>query len=517
VRAIIIDGRPTRGARLLEQPSYADTGGSASPQHEQHRDHGRDLLKNLAAGGASSLLKAALQLAMLPLMGRLLGPKEFGLYAMALPVVTFFTVVADGGLGASLAKERSHDTTVWNTAFYVMLALGVCVAGIVNLCGFGLAAVLHEPRLHALLALLSFNFIFIAVSTLPSARLFQRNDLVSLSAVDTIATILGAGLAIGFALHGFGAMSLAVQSAATFGGRALGLNALAFELPGRKTSLKLLASHLHTGGVLVGTRLIDMFCRFAENLLFSLAFGPAALGSYTFANQACRFLVESASNPVWAATYAQSLKLVGAPFVALQCNMARLMMLTVFPAACLVAAASPEVIPFLLGEKWHHAGHFVQILVCSYALAAAATIGGAALLATSHNRLFLFTSTLLVVGRVVAVAIGHWTGPLEATTGVALAQVAYAVVMGVVLSRTYAITPAQILAAIGTPAVAGLAGGLVCFVALYLTPDSHAATIASVALGGLAFLGTLSAIDKDFTIAGLKRSIGKVRAREAEA
>ena len=93
---------------------------------------------------------------------------------MALPVVTFFTVVADGGLGASLAKERSHDRTVWNTAFYVMLALGVVVAGIVNLCGFGLAALMHEPRLHALLGLLSFNFLFIAVSTLPSARLFQR-------------------------------------------------------------------------------------------------------------------------------------------------------------------------------------------------------------------------------------------------------------------------------------------------------------------------------------------------------
>ena len=114
------------------------------------------------AGGASSLVKALLQLAMLPLMGRLLGPKEFGLYAMALPIVTFFTVVADGGLGASLAKERSPDPTVWNTAFWVMLALGICLAGLVNVCGYGLAAFMHEPRLHALLALLSINFLFIA-------------------------------------------------------------------------------------------------------------------------------------------------------------------------------------------------------------------------------------------------------------------------------------------------------------------------------------------------------------------
>ena len=501
---------------MLKQSSYADARGPAAPPREHHpRDHGRDLLRNLAAGGASSLLKAGLQLAMLPLMGRLLGPKEFGLYAMALPVVTFFTVVADGGLGASLAKERSHDKVVWNTAFWAMLALGVCVAGLVNLCGFGLAALMHEPRLHALLALLSINFLFIAISTLPSARLFQRNDLVSLSAVDTLATLVGAGLAIAFALHGFGAMSLAIQSAATFGGRAIGLNALAFELPGRKTSLATLASHLHTGSVLVGTRLIDMLCRLAENLLFSLAFGPAMLGTYTFANQVCRFLVESASNPVWAATYAQSLKLVGAPFVALQCNMARLMMLTVFPAACLVAAASPEAIPMLLGEKWRHTGMFIQILVCAYALSGTATIAGAALLATSHNKLFLWTTAALSIGRVGAIALGHWVGTIGATSGVALVQLAYAVTMGVILARTYAVAPARLVAAISTPAIAGLVGGLVCFVALTVTPDSHAATIACLVVGGLAFLGTLSAIDKDFSIAGLKRSIQKVRVREA--
>ena len=248
-------------------------------------------------------------------------------------------------------------------------------------------------------------------------------------------------------------------------------------------------------------------------MLFSLAFGPAALGTYTFANQVCRFLAESASNPVWAATYAQALKLAGAPFVALQCNMARLMMLAIFPAACLVAVASPEVIPFILGEKWVHAGFFIQILVCSYAVAATATVGSAALLATGHNKLFLATAALLSASRVVAVASGRWLGPIEATASRSpIAQFAYAIVMGFVVSRTYEIDKSRLLAALGTPIVAGTAGGLACLAALHLLPDTHAATIASLVIGGMTFVGTLSAIDKDFTVAGLKRSIGRVRA-----
>ena len=301
---------------------------------------------------------------MLPVMGRLLGPREFGLYATALPIVTFFTVVADGGgLGASLAKEKSPDPTVWNTAFYVMLALGVCLVGVVNVCGLVLAQVMQEPRIYPLMALLSVSFLFIAANCerLPGARLIQRNDLVGPSAVDTIATFIGAIAAVVFAWRGYGAMSLAVQSVTTFGVRAIGLNALAFELPGRKISFATLAGHLNTGGILVGTRLVDMFCRIAENILFSLAFGPAALGAYTFANQVSRFLCESASNPIWHATFSQSLKLGGRPLAELVCNMVRLMLLATFPAACIVAAvASPEVFPVLLGAKWQHAGGFLQ-------------------------------------------------------------------------------------------------------------------------------------------------------------
>ena len=451
-----------------------------------------------------------LQLAMLPLMGRLLGPREFGLYATALPIVTFFTVVADGGLGASLAKERTPDPTVWTTAFYVMLALGICLAGAVNLCGLALAAFMHEPRLYGLMALLSISFLFIAVSTLPAARLVQRNDLVSMSAVDMIATFIGAAGAILFAYKGYGALSLAVQSVATFGVRAIGLNVLAFEIPGRKLSFRALAGHMNTGGVLVGSRLVDMFCRFGENLIFSLAFGAAALGSYTFANQVCRFLCESASNPVWHATYSQSLKLPAHTLSILIRNMSRLMVLAIFPASCLIAASAPEMLPILLGQKWQHAGGFVQVLICSYAVAGTASIGSAVLLATGRNQLFLTTSAFLSVGRVLAVALGPWIGPLNAACAVALIHVAYAGVMALAVERSISTSKSQLLTGLGAPFLAGATGAAACFIALKTLPIANAYTFASIFIGGTAFLATLLVIDKDITLLNVRNSIHRV-------
>ena len=476
-------------------------------------DNSTNLVRNLFAGGASSIVKALLQLGMLPVMGRLLGPKEFGLYATVLPIVAFFTVIADGGLGASLAREKSPDKTVWTTAFYVMLAVGICLAGAVNLCGFALASVMHEPRLFGLMALLSVSFVFIAASTLPAARMFQRNDLVSLSAVDTFATFLGAGLGVVFAVRGFGALSLAIQTVAAYAVRAVGFNVLAFEMPGRRFSLRALADHLNTGGVLVSSRLIDMFCRFAENAMFSLAFGPAMLGTYTFANQVCRFLCESASNPIWSATYAQSLNLSARRISALIGQMMRLMLLATFPVACILAVSAPSVLPVLLGAKWQAAGGFLQILICAYSISATATVGSAALLATGANKLFLFTGALLSVGRVLAVAAGPWIGSIDAVIAVALVQLVYAAFMSIAVDRSYFLDKLQLLRSSSPTLMSSMAGAFACLATHYALPASSSGTVASLLVGGSTFLAALITTDKDLNLTNLRRSLDRVRGR----
>ena len=96
---------------------------------------------NAAAGGAANALKIGIQLVMLPLMAHLLGPAEFGLYALALPTVNFFMTLADAGLGLSLAREDERAVMVWSTAFWALLALGVVLGAAVAGCGVALASV----------------------------------------------------------------------------------------------------------------------------------------------------------------------------------------------------------------------------------------------------------------------------------------------------------------------------------------------------------------------------------------
>ncbi|MBV9561730.1 MAG: oligosaccharide flippase family protein, partial [Bradyrhizobium sp.] len=87
------------------------------------------------ASGAVSVAKIAIQLLLLPVMGRLLGPDEFGVFALALPVITFVILLADGGLGASLAREDESSTLVWSSAFWALLLMGFALAGVTTLFG----------------------------------------------------------------------------------------------------------------------------------------------------------------------------------------------------------------------------------------------------------------------------------------------------------------------------------------------------------------------------------------------
>ena len=451
-------------------------------------EEGRHLARNILAGGGSSIFKVLVQLAMLPIMGRILGPREFGLYATALPVISFFSVIADGGLGVSLAREPADRTVVWSTAFYLMLAVGVCLAGLVNLCGLALALMMHEPRLGTLMAILSISFVFITVAVLPAARLVRANDLVTGASADVVATVCGTVLALGTALSGYGALSLAFQFVGGYAVRALVLNLKAFEAPTAEFSLRSLAGHVDTGGVLVAGRLLDLLCRLCENLLFSSIFGIAGLGAYTFANQVSRFLSEAASNPIWSALYAQALREDRRSLAMLLMKMSRLMAFATFPAACLVCAAAPQLLGPILGPKWAAASPLLQVLIPSYAIAGIASLGGAVLLATGGNRAFLATFAVLSIGRVLVVAQGVWIGALGVASAIAIVHVVYAGVMRIAVADRLDMTDADPFTKLFPPLVAGAVGGVVCYMTLAFVPVGMVATLVALMLGAVAFL-----------------------------
>src|ERR1700691_308957 len=160
----------------------------------------RRLAFSTLATGGGNFLKICIQLVMLPLMARLLGPDEYGLYSLAMPIIMFMMMLADGGLGASLAREPESNDAVWSSAFWALLISGFVMAAIVIVSSFFLAAAAHHPRLPFIIMALSPCVILFVLSVPAGTRLVRRARLQVISFCGVVGDVLGAGGALGLAV-----------------------------------------------------------------------------------------------------------------------------------------------------------------------------------------------------------------------------------------------------------------------------------------------------------------------------
>jgi len=71
---------------------------------------------------AVNAAKFGLQLAVLPILARILDPSSFGLVALAMPFVLAASVICDFGLGSAIVRERETSRELESTIFW----LSVC-------------------------------------------------------------------------------------------------------------------------------------------------------------------------------------------------------------------------------------------------------------------------------------------------------------------------------------------------------------------------------------------------------
>jgi O-antigen/teichoic acid export membrane protein len=411
---------------------------------------GRRLAFGAMASGAVNAIKLILQLLLFPIMARLLGPDEFGLYALALPTVALIALLADGGLGATLAREDESSELVWSSAFWALVFLGITLA--LGSAGFGLVLgyLAKQPRLYGIIGLLSLSLVFMTLSVVPAARLARRKHLGVGAACDLTANLIGAAVAVAMAWRGAGAWSLAAQYLVIYAVRAALLNCAAFHRPHAVFSFKALQHHLASGGAMIAIRISDYAGRLVENFLINRMFGTTLLGSYTFGNQVSKVATEAASNVIWAALYVQALTGERSQIVVLHRRLCRMLAIALFPATFLAAAAAPEIVNLLLGPKWIGLTFFLQVFLPTYAFSAVSCQTAPILMAYGRIDIFFWCIFGLSLGRGLAVGLGWWLGLDGAVCGIAFVTLIFCGAMLLV--------PAEVTGCHALPMLRGLAG-----------------------------------------------------------
>src|SRR5947209_2679188 len=111
-------------------------------------------LSTVILSGANAI-RLAVQLLLLPILARLIGPSDYGLVSLAVPFVLFCNVMADGGLSTALARRQDASRDLESTVFWIGGAIGTGLAVLAAGLSWPIGLALRQPGLGPLIAALS--------------------------------------------------------------------------------------------------------------------------------------------------------------------------------------------------------------------------------------------------------------------------------------------------------------------------------------------------------------------------
>lgn len=383
----------------------------------------------------NSVVGRAGQLVVGIVLARLLSPKDFGIYAVAL--VAYTVVISCSELGVSVALIRRPDdgprlgptvtTLTWISSSVLVLGLWFASPTV--------AAQLNAPQATGVLRVLSLAILVAGISAVPGAlvqRDFQQGarfgaDMVNL-VVSTLVVVFGA-------LDGHGAYALAWSRVAGNAASAVILYAVANERyrPGFD---RVIARELLIFGVpLAGASVLAFAVMNVDNVVISKIWGPTVLGYYVLAFNlsgwpvsAFSMMARSVSLPAFARLRDQPLG-AGEAFVAAT----RWLLAASVLVSVMLAVLARPAIQIVYGARWGPAAVPLMFLAALGTFRVLHELAYDYLVALGSTRTVLIVQVGWLAGLVVLLPIG---ARAEGLAGVGMAHL---VVAGGVVLPMYAV------------------------------------------------------------------------------
>ena len=450
---------------------------------------------------AAQVVTAALGIATLLVVSRLLGPTALGEWRFAVAVTGYLLIVSDAGLSAFAVREIARERALTPRLGWPIVVVQAAVAGVlyaVLIAGLLLAGM--SGRAFAVVALLGLSAFVHALGVGHVFQAYERMStiaLVSVAATVTATTIGLVALAATKQLVWLAAVPVAVGVVANVVLLRLGRRSfeLPFALPTRHAVLALLRSGAPFLVAGIATQLIFS----ADAILIEIFRGVHELGIYA-AGYAIPAQLLILTGPLMAAVYPRLASYGTAGSATLTAAIAGVLGFFVLPLALGGAAVSDQLVGFLYGREFHRSGIVLAIAMTLPALGAFNSVLGQALATRDRQRTVMRVALLTAAFNVAAnVVLLPTVGIVGAAAAVAASEVLTAVSFtvadrGLAVAAAREFAPNLLQAAVATGAVVAaralwstplgvnVAVGAVVYVALAVTLPSPGARRVSEAL-----------------------------------
>lgn len=327
-------------------------------------DHAAQSLRGGAVSVAARALNATVQIGSVLFLARLLSPEDYGLVSMVTAFTGFAPALVDLGTRDAIAQRTRINRGEVSALFWMTMGIGCGLALIGAACGPLIARFYGEPRLTMIVLASSLTFIACALSVQHYALMRRVLMFRELAVIDTVANVLSAGIAIGFALLGAGYWALVVRPVATPVLVSAGVWLKCRWMPGRPTVTTGVKDTVKFGLNITGFCMTDFAGRSGDRIAIGYRTGPTGLGLY----QNALFVYDNVLDILVLPLHGVAVSSLGKlrhDMAGLRAAWGKALSTLAFvsmPTFGLLAVTSQDIIVLLLGSKWASAGMLLSVL-----------------------------------------------------------------------------------------------------------------------------------------------------------
>ena len=380
-------------------------------------------------------LKLGMQIAVLPVLARLLGPAAFGLVALAMPLILLANMISDAGLGNALVRKRDSSKELESTIFWFSLGMSVGLALLVSLLAWPISTILGTPKLVPIIVSLTVILPIGGSLSVPNALISREGKFTLFALGDAMAGLSSSAAAIVAALAGAGAWSLVIQQCVLWIVKVSWLIPVSGFRPRFVCHPRLALPYLGFGLNAVGANLADFANKNLPTVIIGGLIGVAAAGHYSMAYQIVRVPEMIISGPLYLSIFASVAqwgddRLATVP---LALRGLRGIVTVLAPLFCGLALVAYPAVLLLLGTAWAPTAPILILLAPAGFLLCAYSFIGAVLMGLGRSeyqfRLTVLSGCFLVLGALIGARYGGEGVAAGFSIGATLALPAYLFVL----------------------------------------------------------------------------------------
>ena len=418
----------------------------------------------------SSIVRVVIQFANIAILARLLTPNDFGLIAIVIALQAILLILADAGVSNAIIHYQNITQEQLSSLYWLNVGVSVMLAGMLIASSPWLADWYNQPVLQSLLAIAAAVIIVGAMEQQLRINAQKEMRFAQLAKVEILGVLGGFIVAVGLAWNGAGVYALSVGP--LMGALVSCASSWLILAQGWRPQWRFrfceIRQFLQFGSYMIGNNIANTINSQIDVLLGARLLGSEAIGLYSVPKN-LTMNVQMAINPI--------ITKVGLPVMAkvqgdtdmlksVYLNTMRMSASINFPLYVIIVLFAPEIILFVVGEKWNSAIPLLQIFGIWGLLRSIANPVGSLLIATGRvKRSFIWNMALVVI--IVPII---WVGSQYGLEGIAFAMVG--LMAGLMMPLWYFLIRPSCGASLGeyskqlvTPLIIALVAGLCGYLA----------------------------------------------------